>query len=162
MMKSAFPCSAQRQKASSLGSGEMTFGRTWRRFRTSLYSSKMSSVMEPDEIVLLGPPVKHISTWIATMNKGLSEARYTCHKHICINDCPRLTFPSFPRQQRSPERAFLYDKFGLCARCPLQRPRRCLFPLQLAIPEIPSSTPDVFDRAASPCKDQPGSFAPQS
>src|SRR5271170_1696283 len=65
-MKSALPCSEQRQNGSSLGSGEtstveraltssarsrikltilpMRFGRTRRRFRTSLYSSKISSV----------------------------------------------------------------------------------------------------------------------
>jgi|SRR5690348_2372472 len=67
MTKSAVPSSSQRQKGSSFGSGEISveersltssarsrirlttrpirFGRTWRRFRTSLYSSRMSSVM---------------------------------------------------------------------------------------------------------------------
>jgi len=71
-MKSALPDSAQRQNASSFGSSEisaeertltsstrsrirlMTFpirlGRTWRRFRTSLYSSKMSSVMSQTKL----------------------------------------------------------------------------------------------------------------
>jgi len=54
---------------------------------------------EPDEIVQLCPPAEYIGTRIPTWNKRLSEARYTSHKHACVNNDPWLAPPSFLRQR---------------------------------------------------------------
>jgi hypothetical protein len=54
---------------------------------------------EPDEMVLLGPPMEHVSTWIPARNERLSETRYASYKHARINHSPWLALPSFLRQQ---------------------------------------------------------------
>ncbi len=54
---------------------------------------------EPDEIVLLGPPMEHVSTWIPARNERFSETRYASHKHARINHSPWLALPNFLRQR---------------------------------------------------------------
>ena len=54
---------------------------------------------EPNEVVLLCPPVEHIGTRISTSNKGLSEARYARYQNTCINHDARLATSNFLRQR---------------------------------------------------------------
>jgi hypothetical protein len=120
MTKSALPCSAQWQNASSLGSGEistedrtltvsarsrirlMTFpmrvGRTRRRFRTCPCTHPRCGD-EPNEVVLLCPPVEYIGTRVTARSKRLSEARNAGHEHAGVNDHTRLAALGFQRQR---------------------------------------------------------------